>query len=351
MVPPEGMVNVWRTTTAALSAVVVRRVHRWTRAPHLCNLAPMRRARLVVGLPALALAVAFSSAACEGCLDVYVGQPDGDTPEPEPNPPPDSGGDGDGDGGVFDGDFTLSSTSVAELAAYRRVTGDLLITGVEAASLSLAQSALVVDGDFVVQENGQLTSLVTGGLSSVGGDVRVTENALLQSFSTTNLVSVGGDVRIVDDPALSFVGMSNLGEVGGSITLYDGRNLRFDTLSYVDGSVTVGGPSPETRPAVVTLSLPALESIGADLVVLGLAQLVTLQAPVLNSVSGVFVVRENPLLDVLELPALAHVGVSLCICQNETLDACDASSVVTNLEEVSDLSIDTSGNDDTLPCE
>lgn len=320
-----------------------------TRVAYFGNLARMRCARLV-GLSVLALAAAFSSAACEGCLDVYVGQPDGDAPEPEPNPLPDSGS-GDGDGGVFDGDFTLSSTSVEELAAFARVTGDLVITGVESASLSLSQSALIVDGDLVVRENGQLTTLVTGGLSSVGGDVRVSENPLLQSFSTTNLVSVGGDVRIVDDPSLSFVGMSNLGEVGGSITLYDGRNLRFDALSYVDGSLTVGGPSPETRPAVVTLSLPALESVGADLVVLGLAQLVTLQAPLLNSVSGVFVVRENPLLDVLALPALVHVGVSVCICQNETLDACDASSVVANLENVGDLAIDTSGNDDATPCE
>jgi len=292
------------------------------------------------------LMLAVNASGCDGCLDVYIGEPEPDGIVIEPDPFPDAG-----DIDVFTGDFDVATEGTGALGLYRRITGDLRIVGLDAGTLSLTIGSLIVDGDLIVSANPNLTSLVTGGLAHVGGAVLVNGNPQLTSFSTTNLGIVEGDVRIVQNAALSFVGMSNVTQIGGTLTLYAGRNMRFDRLSAIGGSLVVGGPALDTRPPVVTLSFLELGAIGADMLITGLAQLVTMSFPKLASVADILVVRENPLLDTLEMPLLSTVGVSLCLCENPRLSACVAAAIAAQVETSGGITKDTSGNDDDVTCE
>jgi hypothetical protein len=63
------------------------------------------------------------------------------------------------------------------------------------------------------------------------------------------------------------------------------------------------------------------------------------------------VLSENPLLDTLEMPLFSSVGLSLCLCQNPRLSSCVAQEIAAQLESTEGISVDVSGNDDTVVCE
>lgn len=304
------------------------------------------RARLSCPGPlaaSLTVAAALFAGACE--RDVYVGASPsaGGLPNDELTRPPPGPADDRSPADTFAGTWRSAALGVEGLAGFRVVTGDLIVTELDAvtwAPFDLEQ----VGGDLVVCGSDVLENLNLSALTDVGGRLRVCDAPLLDSLTLSGLITVGGELVLERVPGLRIINVTALEAAGGvGLRGIGAASLSLPGLLTLDGDLVL---APRDSSELETLSVPALTELLGNLEVREHPTLRSLVAPALVSVGGALIVEGNPELRTLELGALAHVGAGGCVCDNSALPACAAAAVA----DVDGGVVDEEGNTGSGSC-
>ena len=227
------------------------------------------------------------------------------------------------------------------------VKGHLVITKLSSATLAGLESLTAVDGKLSINANdglgdisalASLTSVGSGHLQG-GGELSIDYNPLLTTASFPALTSLGDHLALsspalasVDFPALtsipddlfvsgtaltSLAGLGTVTSIAGSLRLI-GNTALSDTAGLA-GLTDIGADlMVNENPAMATLSLPALASVGASGPPPGQS----------GPSSRQFYVASNPMLTRIDVPALTFVGAGgVRINNNAALPQCQADAV------------------------
>jgi hypothetical protein len=253
---------------------------------------------------------------------------------------------------LWEGDFNDTNWSdpvkVAALQGARVVTGSLFILSTDAVRLPLLE---IVGGGLLVANRtpsvalpalrhvgGSLeldTPVVDGPLAAlerVGGNLVLSSNGApgaSASIAAPQLTEVGGELAIsvaargeVSLPALTSVG--SLGE-WGQLTV-----LQLDSLR------SIGTDLWFVDPALTSLSLPALRTVGRDLLEAG--KLTTLRLDALTRVGG-RLIPDDPKLDRFRLPALETIDGDLRVGSIKILELAQLTQLGGRLQLTDELSL------------
>ncbi|HEX2881937.1 MAG TPA: hypothetical protein VHO25_20595 [Polyangiaceae bacterium] len=225
----------------------------------------------------------------------------------------------DGQGGpvipsVIEGDYTIeNSVDVALLQGVTEITGHVTIDGTSLVTLSLP-NLITIGGHLRIEDNGNLSTLSLPSLKSVGNglDVNIHEG---EDF----------DFRLQDNDMLTTIDLSELDYVWYLTVV--GNDL-ITTTAWLPALETVASTLTVQGPALTTLSLPALTTLGGMVVD---DVLTTISLPELTTLEDLHV-QQAQQLQVLSLPSLTSVDVHLVI------NDCDALETVTltDLDSVGD---------------
>jgi len=251
---------------------------------------------------------------------------------------------------VWDDDFIASDPEDLEaLAAYRRVAGDLTLTGTlqRVAELGCLER---VDG-FLYLSQGELLDLRGLGNLSELGSLYVSQMPNLTSFEGLEAVQTLDSLTVQLSGVESFQGLLGLETVRGRVHFHESQ---FQTMSGLGTLRTIGG-GLTVNGFMTPLSLEGLaglESIGGNLDVQQNAGLTSMSGLTqLQSVGGELRVVNNAALTQLELPELASLGGTLSIRSNESLPNCQALAIQDQLVGAGWTGDSAIGSNSTAPCE
>lgn len=249
-----------------------------------------------------------------------------------------------------------------------RVKGHVVIDTLNSATLAGLESLTTIDGKLIIGQSNETLSDISAlaNLASVGGgnvqggnELIVTGNRQLTTVRFPALTSLGGQLGL-GGPGLTTLGFPALTSIPGGLFVNNTTALTslagLETVTSIGGNLVVQGNAvlPGTaglagltnvaadvlvveNPALVTLSLPALASVGA-----------TGQSPTgIGPSSRQLYVASNPMLTQIDVPALTFVGAGgVRIYNNVALPQCQADAVATRAGTVCDCS----GNDGLAAC-
>ena len=176
------------------------------------------------------------------------------------------------------------------------ITGNPALTELDlGAATSLGE--LELDADLVLLDLSALTD-VAGGLF-----VRAPP---LNALDLGALTRVGGDLTLRG--ALGALSLGALGEVGGALRLQPEAAPTIDLPALL----TVGGSADLSAAAATTVDAPLLESVGGQLSFGPSGVLEAVSAPALQT-AGSLLIAEDPALTSLDLQALASLGTDLSL--------------------------------------
>lgn len=214
---------------------------------------------------------------------------------------------------LFDGNFTPAMWSdpaaVAALGQAHVVTGSLAIASDAPVSLPTLE---LVGGDLVVTGAGVPGGLALPALTRVGGALTIPADAAVIGFQAPLLAHIGGDVT-VRSPAITTLELPALRTVG-SIALTDlaVSELELPALTTVLGELALARLN-----GLALLDLSALRSIGQDLTLQDLPALGAIDLPVLGEAVHLFIFRVQA--HALRLPSLSLVEGELLISDSPVL--------------------------------
>lgn len=204
------------------------------------------------------------------------------------------------------------------------VEGDLILTDITAPLVSTS-TLQAVQGDLIVRNNPELSSLTFRNLTFVGGDIRIEDNARLQNVTLNALEQARGSVVVDDNPVLTFIRIDGARELGGlSVNSPEMNALSFPQLETVDGDVFIGAVAFAGNTSASEVRFDALTSVAGDFMLVNNAQLRFAIAPQLRQTQGAFVLADNPRLSTIDFPALVVADGGVCVCDNQSLDGCEA---------------------------
>jgi len=231
------------------------------------------------------------------------------------------------------GDLDFADTAVGiELPSLASVSGDVRLERLDAFVFAL-DSLADVGGDFLISASGgaglesvSLPSLATVAgrvvltelsdtaelhldtLHDVGRVFRVEDNPKLSSFSAQALPTLHSDLSISENGLALLIDLPSLTTIGGDLRLDEngGIDARLGLLDTVTGDVRV------TTTRVTRLALPALATVGRDLIARDLASSEGVLAfPSLATVGGDLQVIRTAYVTTVLAPLLTTVGQTL----------------------------------------
>lgn len=227
---------------------------------------------------------------------------------------------------VWVGDYTVAtSVDALVLRGIRHITGNLLITGVNAASLTLA-SIEQVDGVVAVTENDTLVDVTLSSLRFVGSAFGISSNTSVKSVKLPLLETIVGEetmgmaLMVSGNDALDSLVFPRLSTVEKSVVVVNNPVLATFELPMLE---TVGGGFGVQATAITSLESRALSSVGGDLTLQGNTALTSVSLPALTTVDGDIQMMNNPALLSVSLASesVLTVGGYVGIMRNDVLDS------------------------------
>jgi hypothetical protein len=249
-----------------------------------------------------------------------------------------------------------------EFGPIRRIDGRLFIRGNNGPDLSWLPAIESVGQEVNVALDGAILDGLDS-LREVGTDLIVSGGPQVGSYGSIreirleNLERVGGNIEI-HAGALGRLSMPHLESTGGLV--FDvipgvrASTVPFDLamLREIDGDVIlIASRLPDTSSAApASLGLTRLDHVGGSLIVQE-TRGASISLPTLQSIGADLLVVENPDLVSLALPRLETVGASITISENRNLPSCQAQALVESLAGSIGGTVTISGNNPADLCE
>jgi cysteine-rich repeat protein len=162
---------------------------------------------------------------------------------------------------------------------------------------------------------GPPTDDVCGGLLAVRGDVLLSTDADVAAFNESGVQCVSGDVVI--GAAVTEVVLDNLVVIGGSLRVIGTQVTRID----LGALQSAGGIVIQGNTELTSVTLPVLDSVIGDFILLDNDALETVLIPELEQVGGDLVVTDNAILGTFDAGSLEAVGGDLSVVDNDGLQS------------------------------
>jgi|GEM_PF-5212735 len=211
--------------------------------------------------------------------------------------------------GILPGDLSVGDAAPRDFAS----------DGAALADMGLA--CTTIPGNVIISNNQEWMTLVGGGCIIVGGQLQISAPGVTALSPVANQIVSVGSLAITQNDALTSLSLPALKTVGGEVIVNNDdalTSLNFPALTSVGGNF-----GANNLPVLMSVNLPVLASVGGNLNFIMDPALSSLGVPVLTTTHEIDI-DTDPLLPTLSLPALQTTTGIIAIKTNSTLASVSA---------------------------